>query len=86
MEGYGCQPRSAGWAADRAVGGEDDLLDLHLGLGQLLLAVPLEQGAALVGGDRFVELHLAALQLLDDAFELFQRIFERQADDVLWER
>ena len=77
------QPRSAGWVPTEPSDGEDDLLDLHLGLGQLLLAVPLEQGAALIGGDRLVELHLAALELLDDAFELFQGIFERQADDVL---
>src|SRR3979411_1571357 len=55
-----------GLAADGAIGGEDDLLDLHLGLGELLLAVPLEQRPPLVGRDRLVELHLAALELLDD--------------------
>ena len=31
-----------GLAADRTVRGEHDLLDLHLGLGELLLAVPLQ--------------------------------------------
>src|SRR6478736_5586978 len=68
-----------GLAADRAVGREDDLLDLHLGLGELLLAVALQERTALVGGDRLVELDLAAFELLDDAFELLQGVLERQA-------
>jgi hypothetical protein len=45
--------------------------------------VALQQRAALVGGDRLVELHLAALELLDDAFELLQGVLERQAGNVL---
>src|ERR1041384_7046986 len=66
-----------GWlAADRPVGREDDLLYFHLGLGKLLLAVPLQQRAALIGRDRFVEFDLAALELLDDALQLLQRILE----------
>src|SRR6266853_3032180 len=72
-----------GLAADRTVGGEDDLLHLHLGLGELLLAVPLQQGAAFVGRNRLVELHLAALELLDDAFQLLQRILEGQPGNIL---
>src|SRR5476651_270011 len=71
-----------GLAGNRAVGGENDLLDLHLGLGELEFAVALQIGAALVGRDRLVELDLAALQLLDDAFQLLQRVFERQRGDV----
>src|SRR6516162_2539734 len=70
-------------AADRTVGREDDLLHLHLGLGKLLLAVPLQQRTALVGRDRFVELDLAALELLDDALQLLQRILEGQAGNIL---
>src|SRR5690349_17377432 len=72
-----------GLAADRPIGREDDLLDLHLGLGELLLAVALQQRAALVGADCLVELHLAAFELLDDAFELLQRVFEGQALNIL---
>src|SRR5262245_19007440 len=53
-------------AAHRPVGREHDLLHLDLGLGQLLLAVPLEQRPPFVGRDRLVELDLAALKLLDD--------------------
>src|SRR6185312_3530622 len=73
-------------AADRSIGGKDDLLDLHLGLGKLLLAVALEQRAALVGRNRLVQLHLAALELLDDGLQLLQRVLERQAGDVLGNR
>src|SRR5690348_1109936 len=69
--------------AHGTVGREDDLLDLHLGLGQLLLAVPLQQRAAFVGRNRLVELHLAALELLDDALQLLQRVLEGEARDVL---
>src|SRR5215471_1718123 len=65
-----------GLGTDGAVRRENDLLDLHLGLGKLLFAVLLEQGAALVGRNRLVELHLAALELLDDAFQLLQRVLE----------
>src|SRR5882672_4029885 len=72
-----------GLAADRTVGREDDLLDLHLGLGELLLAVPLQERPALVGRDRLVELHLPALELLDDRLQLLQRVFERQRGNFL---
>src|ERR1700720_3711778 len=69
--------------ADGAIGGEDDLLDLPLGLGELLLAMPLQQRPALVGRDRLVELHLAALELLDDRLQLLQRVLERQRGNIL---
>src|SRR5262245_7204347 len=72
-----------GLSADRAVRRAHDLLDLHLGLGELLLAVLLEQRTALIGRDRLVELDLAALELLDDAFQLLQRVLERQAGYIL---
>src|SRR5471032_3246657 len=70
-------------ARDRTVGREADLLDLHLGLGQLLLAVALQQRAALVSGDGLVQLGLALLELLDDRLQLLQRVLEREAGDVL---
>src|SRR5262245_30245829 len=69
--------------AHRPVGREHDLLDLHLGFGKLLLAVPLEQCSALVGRDRLVELDLAALQLLDDAFQFLQSVLEGQTGNIL---
>src|SRR5258708_10502728 len=69
--------------ADGAIGGEDDLLDLHLGFGELLLAVPLQQRPTLVGRDRLVELHLAALELLDDRLQLLERVLERQRSTIL---
>src|SRR5260370_10335856 len=72
-----------GLAADGAIGGEDALLDLHRGFRELLLAVPLQQRPALVGGDRLVELDLAALELLDDRLQLLQRVLERQRGNVL---
>ena len=69
-------------AAHRAVGGEHDFLDLHLGFGELVLAVALQQGAALVGRNRLVQFDLAALELLDDGFQLLQRVLEGQAGNV----
>src|SRR5262249_14306047 len=62
---------------------EVDLLHLHLGLCQLLLAVPLQQRTALIGGDRFVEFYFALLELRDDALELLQRVLEGQAGHFL---
>src|SRR5262249_56504637 len=38
--------------ADRAVGREDDLVDLHLGLGEFLLAVLFQKRAAFIRRDR----------------------------------
>src|SRR5262245_47872574 len=72
-----------GLGGDGAVSREDDLFDFHLGFGQLLFAVLLQQRAALVGCDRLVELDLAALELLDDAFELLERVLERKRCDLL---
>src|SRR5258708_254163 len=72
-----------GLAADRTVGRKDDLFDLHLGLGELLLAVPLEQRPALIGRDRLIQLDLATLELLDDALQLLEGVFERQVGDIL---
>src|SRR5262249_45667971 len=70
-------------AAHRPVRREVDLLHLHLGLCQLLLAVPLQQRTALIGGDRFVEFYFALLELRDDALELLQRVLEGQAGNFL---
>src|SRR5262245_11264460 len=72
-----------GLAADRAIGRKHDLFDLHLGLGQFLLAVLLEQRAPFVRRDRFVELHLTAFELLDDAFQFLQGVLKRKRCDIL---
>src|ERR1044072_1088474 len=50
--------------ADRSIRPNHDLLDLHLRLAQLRLAMLLEQCAAFIRADRLVELVVAALQLL----------------------
>src|SRR5258708_35184764 len=55
-----------GLAADGAIGGEDDLLDLHLGFRELLLPVPLPQRPPPLGGDRPAALDLAAPHPLAD--------------------
>src|SRR5260370_34306371 len=56
-------------AAHRTGGREDDLLHLHLGLRQLLLAVPLQQGAAFVGCDLLGQPDLSTLQVPYDALQ-----------------
>src|SRR5260370_29316441 len=66
-----------GLAADGAIGGEDDLLDLHLGFRELLLAVPLQQRPPLVRGDPPVELDPAAPHLLDDPLHLLPPVLHR---------
>ena len=38
---------------------------------------------ALVGRDRLVELHLSALELLDDRLQLLERVLERQRGNIL---
>ena len=58
------------------VGGLDDAVDLGLGNLELVLAMTLEQGAALIEIDRVVELRLAGFKLTDDRLELLQSIFE----------
>src|SRR5690606_36934801 len=58
---------------------------LHLVLGRLEqpVAMRLERLAALVDTDRLVERHVAALQILDDAFQRRQRLLEAHRRDVL---
>src|SRR5438105_4639604 len=47
-----------------------DLFDPRLGLAQQLVAPALEGLAPFVDGDRFLQRHIAALELLHDRFEL----------------
>src|SRR6185437_5052232 len=51
-------------------------------LAQLRLAMPLQQRAALVGRDRFVELVAAGFEPLDDLLELLQRVLETHRGDL----
>src|SRR5580704_6466439 len=69
--------------AGRLAGGiERDPLYPRLGLAQQLLAAALEQLAALIDGDRFLERHLAFLEPLDDRFKLLDGALEGQLRDV----
>ena len=43
----------------------------------------LQKRPTFIGLDRLVELHLTALELLDDTLEFLQRIFERERGNVL---
>src|SRR5438552_3290107 len=58
----------------RPVGAAHDLVDPRLRLAELGLAMALQLRAALVGGDRIVELALALLQALDDLLQLGERL------------
>src|SRR5580700_5676340 len=65
--------------AGRLAGGvERDLLHPRLGLPQQLLAAALEELAAFIDGDRFLQRNLAFLQPLDDRLELIDRPLEGQ--------
>jgi len=69
--------------AGRLAGGiERDLLHPRLGLVQQLLAAALEQLAAFIDGDRFLERHLAFLEPLDDGLELLDGALEGEKLDV----
>ena len=78
------QPILAG-AVETEPSGTSTIFSMRrFGLGQLGLAMALEQGAAGIGVDRLVEAALALLELADDAFQLLQRVFEAEFDDVGW--
>src|SRR5215472_7324537 len=61
---------------------EGDLLDARLGLAQQLLAAALEDLAALVDRDRFLERDLALLEPPDDRLQLLDRLLEGKLADV----
>src|ERR1700732_561449 len=82
-----CPPRGSldveRLGAGRLAGGiERDLLHPRLRLAQQLLAAALEQLAAFIDGDRFLERHLALLEPLDDRLELLDGALEGQLRDV----
>src|SRR5208282_6829461 len=65
-----------------AVGAQHDLVDPRLRLAQLRFAMPLQQRAALIGGERVIELGASGLQPLDDVLELLQGILEAELGDL----
>jgi len=65
-----------------AVGAERNLLDSRLGALEQPVAMGLEQFAALIEGDRFLQRDGAAFELFDDRLELGERLLERQSFDV----
>src|SRR5262249_37168522 len=67
-----------------AVGPDDDLVDLLLGLAQLFFAVLLQGGPAFVGLDRVVELGVALLQRLHQRLQLGERLLEAHLLDCQW--
>src|SRR5208282_3738150 len=65
-----------------AVGAQHDLVDPRLRLAQLRFAMPLQQRAALIGGERVIELGASGLQPLDDVLELLQGVLEAELGDL----
>src|ERR1700757_5146254 len=73
-----------GLARQPPVGSDNDLVDLLLGLTQLLLAMPLEGGAAFIGLDRLLELGIALFQGLDQGLQLGESFLEAHLLDCQW--
>src|SRR5262245_40394813 len=73
-----------GCGGNRPVRCEDDSVDFHLGLAQLVLTVPLEGRTTLIGLDRLVELAVPFFQHLDQRLQLRERLLETQCRDVRW--
>src|SRR6185369_10455201 len=65
-----------------AVRPDHDLVDLGLRLAQFLLAMLLQERAALIGADRVLELAAALFERAHDLLELGQCLLEAQLGDV----
>src|SRR5665213_949605 len=89
-----CAIRRASWAgamalrelgrldADGTGRPQDDLLNLQLRGAKLGFAMGLEGGAALIDGDRPLQLRFAGLQLGDDLLQFGQGLLEGERRDV----
>ncbi len=79
VRGYRIIPDREVRAARHAIAAEGQLLDAGLGLLQQAVAVLAQGFAALINGDAFLELDVAALQAADDGFQFLQSALEAAA-------
>src|SRR5690606_11403041 len=69
-----------------AVACETDLLDLVFSRLEQAIAMRLERLAALVNPDRLVQRHIATFEIVDNALQRLQRLFEGHELDVVVDR